>query len=122
MGIRELNISTISVDELMNCVDLAEKSECCDKAILDVFFSDLRIGFFLSVVGVALDVKIDCFLRVFNFSLESGTSANFANKILVRLELLVLELGLVGNNVVDLFLLVADLFGLGAQEQVVGVN
>ncbi len=106
----------------MNRVNLSKNGKSSNQAVLDILLGDLGISGFSSVIGVALNVKVDLFIQVFNFGFKSGTSANLIHEILVGLELLVLELGLIGNNLINLLLLVAALFGLGTKEQVFGVN
>lgn len=106
----------------MNRVDLANKSKSSLETVLHILFSELGTRVFGCKVGVALDVEFDLLLEVFDFGLEGGTSLDLVHEVLVWLELLILELGLVGNDLVDLLLLVADLLGLGAEEKVLGVN
>jgi hypothetical protein len=122
LGVSKLNVWAVSVNELMDRIDLANQSECSDEAVLHILFSKLGTRGLDSVVGVALDVEVDLLLEVLDLGFEGGTSLDLVHEVLVRLELLILELGLIGDNLVNLLLLVADLLGLGAQEKVLGVD
>ena len=106
----------------MNRVDLANKSKGSLETVLHILFSERGTHGFGGIVGVALDVEVNLLLEVLDFGLEGGTSLDLVHEVLVGLELLILELGLVGNDLVDLLLLVADVRGLGAEEKVLGVN
>lgn len=106
----------------MDRIDLANQSECSDEAVLHILFSKLGTRGLGSVVGVALDVEVDLLLEVLDLGFEGGTSLDLVHEVLIRLELFILELGLIRDNLVYLLLLVADLLGLSAQEKVLGVD
>lgn len=106
----------------MDCVDLAKQSKGSNEAVLHILFSKQRTFGLGSVVWVALDVEVNLLLKVLNLGFEGGTSLDLVHKILVGLKFLILKLSLIDNNLVNLFLFVADLLRFGAQKKVLGVN
>ena len=106
----------------MDCTQLTHKSEGGLDVIVHVILGDLGSFVLVGIVGVALNVEVHLVMQVLEFSFEVRQSSNFLEEVFVWLKVLALKLEFIFLDLIDLFLLVPDLLGFGAQEQVVAFS